>query len=220
MTTNSNVQSPARPGQITLLLRQWNQGNSTAMDQIFSAVYQELKRSARRYLVLESKGHTLSPTALIHEVYIRLAETTRLHFENRAQFFWFAGQMMRRILVEHARAKLRVKRGAGEPKITLDDAVPVAGTRDLDHATLLALDNALTRLEDIDPRLSQCVELRFFAGLNNGEIAALLDVSRTTVKRDWRLAKLLLAREMAAISKSEAKGGAERTPQDGTFGRP
>ena len=203
----NGLKTPARmdaqgetPSEITRLLRLWGKGDGAAFQDLMESVYLELRHAAKRHLQNEMAGHTLSPTGLIHEVYIRLSDETKMHFEGRAQFFWFAGQLMRRILVEHARAKLTQKRGLGQVPLPLEDLADGEAGQELDLNTLLALDQALTQLQDLDPRLARLIELRFFAGLNNGEIAELLNIARTTVKRDWRLAKLLLARTLRAGS--------------------
>lgn len=146
----------------------------------------------------ERPDHTLQATALVNEVYLRLIETDRVQWQNRAHFFAVAARMMRRILVDFARARLNDKRGGGVQRVTLDDAVAVVQAPSMD---LVALDEALERLGSIDSRQSQIVELRFFGGLTLDEAAEVLQVSRDTVKRDWRFAKLWLARELSAIAK-------------------
>lgn len=182
----------------TALLLAWGHGDAAAFDQLVPLVHDELQRVARRYMARERPDHTLQATALVNEVYLRLIETDRVQWQNRAHFFAVAARMMRRILVDFARARLSDKCGGGVQRVTLDDAVAVAQAPSVD---LVALDEALERLGSIDSRQSQIVELRFFGGLTLDEAAAVLKVSRDTVKRDWRFAKLWLARELSAIAK-------------------
>jgi RNA polymerase sigma factor (TIGR02999 family) len=156
-------------------------------------VYNELHRLAARYLRRERQGHTLQATALINEVYLRIIDQRQVNWQNRAQFFGVAAQMMRRILVDHARAHLYAKRGGGAQKLSFDDALAVPAERDLD---LLALDDALASLSEMDPQQARIVELRFFGGLTIEETAEVLDISPATVKRDWNWAKAWLYREI------------------------
>ena len=183
---------------LTSLLLAWGRGDTSAFDQLVPLVHDELQRVARRYMARERPDHTLQATALVNEVYLRLIETDRVQWQNRAHFFAVAARMMRRILVDFARARLNDKRGGGVQRVTLDDAVAVAQTPSVD---LVALDEALERLASIDSRQSQIVELRFFGGLTLDEAAEVLQVSRDTVKRDWRFAKLWLARELSAVAR-------------------
>jgi len=159
------------------------------------AVYDELRRQAARYLRREQAGHTLQTTALIHEAYMRLVDQRNVQWQNRAQFFGIAAQMMRRILVDHARTKKRVKRGGSDIKVSLADATMPVEERDLD---VIALDEALTRLAEIDEQQSRVVELRFFSGLTVEETAEVMGISPATVKRDWSMAKAWLHRELSA----------------------
>jgi RNA polymerase sigma factor (TIGR02999 family) len=156
-------------------------------------VYDELRRLAARHVRRERRGHTLQATALVNETYLRLIELRKVQWQNRAHFFAMAARLMRRILVDAARSRGYQKRGGGAPVLSLDEAliVPVEPGEDL-----VALDDALTALAEIDPRKSQVVEMRFFGGLNIDETAAALHVSRDTVKRDWKMAKLWLLREL------------------------
>jgi RNA polymerase sigma factor (TIGR02999 family) len=157
-------------------------------------VHGELRQLARSYFRHESEGHTLQPTALVNEVYMRLVEQRKVQWDNRAQFFAFAALLMRRILVDHAKARNTAKRGGDVRKLPLDEALTVGGrTLDLD---LLALDAALTELADLDPRQARVVELRFFAGLTHEEVADVLAISVTTVKREWQTARLWLFRRI------------------------
>jgi RNA polymerase sigma factor (TIGR02999 family) len=156
-------------------------------------VYNELRRIARHYLSRERPDHTLQPTALVHEAYLRLADQTDLSWQSRAHFFSIAAAAMRRILVEHSRRRNAVKRGGSVHRITLDDAVDLAGERTLD---IVALDAALSALSRIDPQKGRMVELRFFGGLTIDEIAEVLSLSAATVERGWHIARLWLQREL------------------------
>jgi RNA polymerase sigma factor (TIGR02999 family) len=179
--------------EITERLIAWNSGDAAAVDDVIRAVYQELRRMADHYLRLERPGHTLQPTALVHEAYLRLIDQTQVNWQNRAHFFGVAAQMMRRILVDHARAKQRDKRGGPATKLSLDEVMNVSKGR---AADLVALDAALESLTEIDSRKSRVVELRFFGGLSVEETAEVLEVSPQTVMRDWKLAKAWLYQEM------------------------
>lgn len=165
-----------------------------ALDELMPAVYDELRRQAARYLRREKAGHTLQPTALIHEAYLRLVDQRNVQWQNRAHFFGIAAQMMRRILVDHARTKKRAKRGGSDVKVSLADATIPVNERDLD---VVALDEALTRLAEIDEQQSRVVELRFFSGLTVEETAEVMGISPATVKRDWSVAKAWLHRELS-----------------------
>jgi RNA polymerase sigma-70 factor (ECF subfamily) len=182
------------PESVTQLLIAWNDGDKDALDKLLPIVYDELRRQAARYLRRERPGHTLQTTALIHEAYLRLIDQKSVHWQNRAQFFGIAAQMMRRILVDHARTKHRAKRGGSDIRVSLTDATKVTKDPDLD---LVELDEALNRLAEIDPQQSRIVELRFFSGLNVEETAAALQISPATVKRDWKVAKAWLHREIS-----------------------
>ena len=178
---------------ITELLVGYSRGDKEALDKLMPVVYDELRRQAARYLRREQAGHTLQTTALIHEAYVRLVDQRNVQWQNRAHFFGIAAQMMRRILVDHARTKKRVKRGGSGVKVSLADvAVPVK-EQDLD---VVALDEALTRLAAIDEQQSRVVELRFFSGLTVEETAEVMGISPATVKRDWSMAKAWLHREL------------------------
>ena len=189
-------EAPA-PEAVTQLLVDWQNGKQQALDQLLPLVYAELRAIAARYLSRESPSHTLQSTALVHEAYLRLVGQRSVRWQNRAHFFGIAAQMMRRILVDHARHQHRAKRGGAIPKLSLDEAMavaePEAPAADLD---LLALDEALTSLSTIDPRGARIVELRFFSGLTIEETAEVLDVSAGTVKREWSTARAWLYREM------------------------
>lgn len=182
------------PRNITQLLVAWNGGDKAALDQLIPIVYEELRRQASRYLRQERPGHTLQTTALIHEAYLRLVDQKSVQWQNRAQFFGIAAQLMRRILVDHARTRQRAKRGGSAVRVSLSDATAVTKDANLD---LVELDQALNRLAEIDPQQSKIVELRFFSGLNVEETAAALNISPATVKRDWSVAKAWLHREIS-----------------------
>lgn len=176
-------------GTVTRLLQDWSSGNQEAAEEVLPLVYQELRRIAARHLRRERDDHTLEATALVHEAYMRLQGQVGFHWPSRAHFFAFAAHLIRRILVDHARNRNRAKRGGGWERVTLAEAQDLALDRSPD---LLALDEALTSLEAVDPRKAAVVELRFFAGLNLEETAAQLGVSPETVGREWRRAKAWL----------------------------
>jgi RNA polymerase sigma-70 factor (ECF subfamily) len=181
------------PDNVTELLRAHRAGDAEALERLVALVYGELRRQAARYLRRERQNHTLQPTALVHEAYLRLADQRDVEWQNRAHFFAISAQIMRRILVDHARGRGRGKRGGGLAPVLLDDALAIAEARDLD---LVALDDALSALARLDERQSRIVEMRFFAGLEVEEVAEALGVSPTTVKRDWSLARAWLRREL------------------------
>jgi RNA polymerase sigma factor (TIGR02999 family) len=183
-----------RPGnQVTRWLLEWSGGDQAALDQLMPVVYAELHRVAVSYLRREPAGHTLQPTALVHEAYLRLVEESRVDWHSRAHFFGAAARLMRQILVDHARRRNAVKRGGGALKVTVSEASASYAPPDLD---LLALDHALTELAALDPQQSRVVEMRFFGGLSIEETAEVLAVSPTTVKRDWTTAKAFLRRKL------------------------
>ena len=175
--------------EVTRLLIRLTEGEGAVLDDLLPLVYAELRRLAASYLRRERAGHTLQPTALVHEAYLRLIDQTQVHWQNRAHFFGVAAQMMRRILVDHARSQQAEKRGGDYQKLSLDENIDVSGER---AADLVALDEALERLAEIDPAKSRVVELRFFGGLSVEETAQVLGVSAPTVKRQWRMAKAWL----------------------------
>ena len=179
---------------ITELLVGYGRGDKEALDQLMPIVYDELRRQAARYLRREQAGNTLQTTALIHEAYVRLVDQRNVQWQNRAHFFGIAAQMMRRILVDHARAKKRVKRGGSDVRVSLGDATVAVKGQDLD---VVALDEALERLAQIDEQQSRVVELRFFSGLTVEETAEVMGISKATVKRDWSMAKAWLHRELS-----------------------
>jgi RNA polymerase sigma factor (TIGR02999 family) len=179
--------------EITRLLVDWSKGDQNALEKLTPIVYEELRRLAGRYLRQERHGHTLQSTALVHEAYLKLVGQHSIHWQNRAQFFGVAAQLIRRILVDYARNRHAAKRGANAPRLSLDEAIAMPGERDLD---LVALDDALEGLAKLDARQSRLVELRFFAGLTMEEAAEVLNMSLATAKRDWTAAKAWLFREI------------------------
>lgn len=182
-------------GQVTPLLKQWQEGNEGALEALMPLVYNELKRLAGSYLRQERRDHTLQSAALVNEAYLRLIDQTRIQWQNKAHFFGIAAQMMRRILVDHARSHKASKRGAGVPALALDEAVVQAHSQSID---LLDLDEALETLAKVDPQQSRIVELRFFGGLSIEDTANVLGISPATVKRDWAAARAWLYREVGA----------------------
>ena len=185
-----------RPPQheITQLLAEWRDGNQSALDELYPLVYDELHRLARRYMSRERKGHTLQTTALINEAYVRLVDQKNVHWANRSHFFAISAQIKRRILIDHARRHGYAKRGGGAQQVSLDEAAVVTSGI---GSELLRLDEALKILADMDPRRSQVVELRYFGGLNNEEIAGVLHVSENTVTRDWNMARAWLHQQLS-----------------------
>jgi RNA polymerase sigma-70 factor (ECF subfamily) len=183
------------PDAVTALLDSWSRGEASARDQLFPIVYAELRRRAASALRSEAAGHTLQPTALVHEAYIRLADQNA-GWKNRTQFFAVASRIMRRILVDHARARAAAKRPPKQLQMTLSpEQLGISGPPEVD---LIALDDALEELAAADPRQAQVVEFRFFGGLTQEEIATALDVSQATLNRDWRVAKAWLYDRIAA----------------------
>ncbi len=182
----------AESHHVTALLVAWSKGDERALEALTPLVYDELRRLARSYMRQERSGHTLQSTALVHEAFLRLIDQ-KVQWNSRAHFFGIAAQMMRRILVDHAKAQSTAKRGAGALRVELDEGLATAPNRDVD---LLALDEALERLTKIDPQRSRIVELRFFGGLSNEESAELLGVSPATIQRQWTGARAWLFHEL------------------------
>jgi len=180
---------------ITRLLVDWGSGDQAALDELIPLVYDELRRLAARYMRRESQGHTLQTSALINEAYLRLVDQKNVQLQNRAHFFGFASQLMRHILVDHARSRSRIKRGGGVQMVSLAEQAVISN----DVAEVIALDDALKNLAEMDPRKAQIVEMKFFGGLTNEEVAEVLKVTSRTVEREWRKAKAWLHR---AISKT------------------
>ena len=187
--------------EVTQLLLAWSNGDQAALEQFIPLVYRELRRLAKGYMRQERPGHLLQTTALINEAYLRLIDCKQVHWRNRAYFFGVAAQLMRRILVDFARARHQDKRGGGACQVSLDEAAAVSVER---NAEFIALDEALERLAAIDPRRSRMVELRFFGGLSEEETAEALKVSPRTVRREWSLARAWLHRE---LRHGEPEGG-------------
>ena len=186
--------------EVTQVLLDWNEGDNRAPERLMPLVYEELRRLARQYLQRERSDHTLQATGLVHEAYLRLVDQSSMTWQNRAHFFAVSAQVMRRILVDYARNHRAEKRGGAQEKLEFDEALLPSGERGVD---LIALDDALQDLVTFDPRQSRIVELRFFGGLTNEEIGDVLQISPRTIKREWRLAKAWLRRE---IMKGEPDG--------------
>lgn len=182
------------PLEISLLLRAWRGGDEAALGTLMPLVYNELHRLAHRYMVHERAGHTLQTTALVNEAYLRLIDANRVDWQDRAHFFAICANLMRRILVDFARTRGYQKRGGNIRKVSLDESLFVSPEPDVD---LVKLDDALKALAGFDPRKAKVVELRFFGGLSEEEAAEVLRVSRDTVRRDWRLAKVWLLKELS-----------------------
>jgi RNA polymerase sigma factor (TIGR02999 family) len=181
------------PGEVTTLLSAWRAGDEDAFERLISIVYADLRRIASRYMRSENEGHTLQATALVHEAYLRLTTERERTWENRAHFFGVAAQIMRNLLVDHARRAMAAKRGGGADAFPLESAAELSGVAPGD---LLALDKALQRLAEVDPRASRIVELRYFVGLTIEEIAQVIETSPRTVKREWATAKMWLRAEL------------------------
>jgi RNA polymerase sigma factor (TIGR02999 family) len=185
---------PPLPPQLTQLLKDWGNGDETARDELMRLVYDELRHMAHQHMRKERPGHTLQTSALVHEAFVKLIDQKEVQWQNRAHFFGIAAQIMRRILVDHARSLQSTKRGGNAHHVNLDNVAIVSEER---TAGIVALDDALNTLSNVDQRKSRIVELRFFGGLSIEETAAVLEVSLGTVMRDWTLAKAWLRREMS-----------------------
>jgi RNA polymerase sigma factor (TIGR02999 family) len=192
-TAPYKVVTTPTPGAVTELLQAWSGGDDSALEQLMPLVEAELRRLARAYMGRERRGHTLQVTALVNEAFLRLTDARRVKWQDRAHFLGISARLMRRVLVDYARRRGYHKRGGGAEKVSLHDDLVMAQDPALD---VVALDRALERLEKADARKSRVVELRFFGGLSVEETAEVLHVSPDTVKRDWRLAKLWLLREL------------------------
>ena len=190
------------PDAISDLLRAWGRGDVQARDNLFPLVYRELRRRAAAYLRRERQDHTLQPTALVHEAYLRLAGQDRVTWQSRAHFFGIAAQMMRRILVDHAREHQSAKRTGSALRVALDDRVGSAAPLDCE---VLLLDEALRELAILDSRQGQIVEFRYFAGMSEQEVAEVLDISRSTVTREWHTARAWLYRRITKTPKRRAQ---------------
>jgi RNA polymerase sigma-70 factor (ECF subfamily) len=189
------------PNQITQLLLAWSEGDDEAYKTLVPLVYEQLHRLAERHMRRERPGHTLQTTALVHELYMRLPGTKNLSWQNRAHFFAVSARMMRRILIDVARSKQNLKHGGGAMQVTLDEALAVSSEPSVD---LIALDEALNRLTALHSRQAEIVEMRYFGGLREEEIAEVLKVSLRTVQQDWRLARLWLYRELKTGASDDA----------------
>jgi RNA polymerase sigma factor (TIGR02999 family) len=182
------------PKDVSQLLRAWNNGDTSAQDELMQIVYDELRRLARSYLRRERADHTLQPTALVHEAYLKLVDQKSVNWQNRAHFFGIAALMMRRVLVNYAEGRQAAKRGGNAQRLSLGAIEGLAGKQELD---LIALDDALKNLAEIDPQQSRIVELRYFGGLTIEEIAEVTGISVTTVNREWSAARAYLRREIS-----------------------
>ena len=192
---------PPSPNQVTGLLEAWSHGDKAALDKLTPLVYNELRRLAHHYMSRERAGHTLQTTALLNEAYLQLVDDPKRNWQNRTHFMAAAAQLMRRIVVDHARERASLKRGGGALKVSLDEAALVTEKQ---SEELLALDEALERLGVQDPRKRQIVELRYFGGLTVEETAEFLKLSHRTVKREWRIAKAWLYRALSGEEPDEA----------------
>jgi RNA polymerase sigma factor (TIGR02999 family) len=184
------------PADVTQLLQQWSRGDRDALDDLIPLVYEELRRMAHGHMARERDGHTMQATALVNEVYLKLKNERASSWHNRAQFFAVAAQLMRRILVDYARQHARAKRGGGAEHVTLDDAVLISKDT---ASEMLAVDEALQKLEKLDKRKSQVAVMRFYAGLTTEEAAEALSISVETVTRDWRFARAWLRNELSPV---------------------
>ena len=192
----------AGSSRLTELLLAWGKNDKQALEKLIPRVYSELHRLARHYMRAERRDHTLQPTALVNEVFMKLVDVNRVEWKNRAHFFGVSAQLMRRILVDSARKHRNLKRGNGDAKLSLNDTMEIPGLKQ--SVDLVALDDALKTLESVDERKARVVELRFFGGLSIDETAEVLHVSPNTVMRDWKLAKAWLHREIRGGIRGEA----------------
>jgi RNA polymerase sigma factor (TIGR02999 family) len=193
MSGPNTTPPPAASLEVTDLLTAWGGGDQSALEKLVPLVHAELHRLARRQMTRERRDHTLQTSALVNEAYLRLIDLSRVRWQDRAHFFAMSSRLMRRILVDHARSRSSMKRTVGGERASFEEALVVSDESSVD---LIALDDALQALETFDPRKSQVIEMRFFGGLSIEETAEALHVSPETVKRDWRLAKLWLLREL------------------------
>ncbi len=184
---------PGTSDEVTHLLFEWSNGNQAALDKLMPMVYKELRRLAHQHLNKERKGRTMQTSDLVHEAYLRLVDQRRVQWQNRAQFCGIAAELMRRILVDRARRRGRIKRGGGAEVITLDAGMIISEQPAID---VVAIHEALTRLAEIDKRKARIVELRFFGGLEVSETAGFMEISETPVMREWKMAKAWLHREL------------------------
>ncbi|MEW6738239.1 MAG: sigma-70 family RNA polymerase sigma factor [Acidobacteriota bacterium] len=196
------------PTDVTDMLIKWSNGDQSVHADLMTVIYDELRKRAKQYLARERPGNTLQATALVHEVYLRLIKQNQVRWQNRAHFFGVAAQMMRRILVDHARSRQAEKRGGDGYRLSIDEALEIPKQQDVQ---LIALDDALITLTQLDPRQSQIVELRFFGGLSVEETAEVLNISPVTVTREWRLAKMWLYRQ---LNRAEAEESSKQQQLD------
>lgn len=194
MTQIIELRAVMDPGASTQLLKEWSDGNTLVLQELMPLVYQELRKQAARYMRREKPGHTLQTTALIHETYLKLVDQRQVDWKNRAHFFGISSKIMRRILLDHARARASEKRGGRAINIELEEDLAVA--QDPKTVDLIALDEALNRLAAIDERQARIVELKYFSGLSLDETAEVLKLSRTTVANNWNVARAWLYREL------------------------
>jgi RNA polymerase sigma factor (TIGR02999 family) len=180
-------------GQVTILLQAMNRGDKSAADQLLPLVYSELHRLAKGYMSRERRDHTLQPTALINQAYLRIAQQENVEWQNHAHFIGFAANVMRRVLVDHARERNAAMRGGKQIRVDLDEGLAVSKER---SAEILLLEDALTRLEQLNPRQAKVVEMRYFGGLSVEEVASVLGIASRSVKRDWALARMWLFEEI------------------------
>ena len=192
--------SAPSPKDVSRLLVDWGNGDQAALDELIPLVYDELRRLAGRYMRREGQDHTLQTSALVNEAYLRLIDQKSVHWQNRAHFFGVAAQLMRRILVDHARSRSRLKRGGGAQMVSLADQAGVSKEAE----EVIALDDALTNLAEMDPRKSQIVEMKFFGGLTTEEVAEVLKITTRTVEREWRKARAWLNRAITKGATNEA----------------
>jgi RNA polymerase sigma factor (TIGR02999 family) len=194
-TLTKKASANVTSADVTVLLGEWSKGNRAAFNSLIPLVYAELRRRAQSYMRKENVGHTLQPTGLVHEAYLRLVDQDHANWQNRAHFFAVASQILRRILVDHARSKHRLKRGADPLKVTWIEEI---GSKKVPAIDLVALDDALEKLSKLDPDQGRIVELRFFGSLSIEETAASLEISPATVKREWAMARAWLLRELSS----------------------
>jgi RNA polymerase sigma factor (TIGR02999 family) len=196
--------NPSRAHDVTELLLSWGQGDTAALDRLVPLLYDDLRRVARRHLRRERPGHSLQPTALVHEVFLRLVDVDRMTLKSRTHFFALSARLMRQILVDHARRQQAGKRGGGAPVISLNEAAGAAAPASTPSVDVLALDEALDALSSFDVQQCRVVELRFFAGLNIRETADALGVSTATVEREWAMAKAWLHQRLSTPQEPSA----------------
>jgi RNA polymerase sigma factor (TIGR02999 family) len=188
--------TPKESPNVTQLLLDWRSGDKTALDKLLPLVHAEMSRLAKHYMRRERAGHTLQTSALVNEAYLRLVDHKNIQWQNRAHFFGVAAQAMRRILVDHARRRGYLKRGGGAKQVSLDQAA-IVPEKESEHADIVALDAALDKLGEFDPRKSRIIELRYFGGLSVEETAEVMEVSSVTIKREWSTARAWLMREIS-----------------------